>query len=69
MLFDKRISPSCQYCRHGKIIDNNSAVCIKRGIVDADSFCRRFKYDPLKRKPDPPLCFCASDFSEEDFSL
>jgi hypothetical protein len=73
-LFNKNdITPSCSYCVHGRFSPNGESVlCLKKGIVSLDYSCKRFKYDPLKRKPIRPKAietFEELDFSLEDFSL
>ena len=73
-LFNKKdISPSCSYCSHGRPApDKESVLCYKKGIVSLDYACKKFKYDPLKRKPLRPKAiekFEESDFSLDDFSL
>ncbi len=52
MLFSRNILPSCSYCRFGSNIGDGEVACVKRGIVSAESFCRQYTYDPLKRRPD-----------------
>jgi hypothetical protein len=69
MLFNKKIEPSCAYCLHGNAIGEGQVACLKKGITDADSSCKKFSYDPLKRTPEPPQKLKKSDFSEEDFIL
>ena len=69
MLFRKKIEKACSYCVHSAMIDGESCLCIKKGIVAADHHCRKFKYAPLKRVP---LRRKPKDFSEydaDDFSL
>lgn len=73
-LFNKNdVTPSCSYCIHGKSSPNKESVlCIKKGVVGLDYSCKKFKYDPLKRKPIRPKDiekFEESDFSLYDFSL
>ncbi len=73
-LFNKKdISPSCSYCSHGRLApDKESVLCYKKGVVSLSYACRKFQYDPLKRKPlrpKPIEKFEESDFSLEDFSL
>ena len=64
----KDISPSCSYCRHGRLSpDGETALCRKKGVVDKDFHCRRFEYDILKRQPKRPLP--AQKFNPEDFEL
>ena len=69
MLFRKRIEKSCSYCRFGTMLDDNTALCAKRGVVSAERKCRKFKYDPLKRVPSKPKSFDFGKYSSEDFSL
>ncbi|MGN0172822.1 MAG: hypothetical protein ACI39F_00125 [Acutalibacteraceae bacterium] len=68
-LYGKGILPSCSYCSKGKeTADKVNILCPKKGIVNADFSCRRFKYDPLRRVPKiPPELekFTAADFSIE----
>ena len=48
--------------------DGESVLCPKKGIMDKDFSCKRFRYDPLKRVPEkrePKL----PEFSPDDFSL
>ena len=67
-LFNKKIEPSCTYCRFGKRNgDSEKVFCEKRGIVEAFSSCRKFDYDPLKLIP--KKVEFASDLSKEDFEI
>ena len=44
----------CCYCENATLInDENNVLCSKKGIVNNDYKCRKFVYDPLKRKPRP----------------
>ena len=62
------ISPKCIYCENGKATENGTLVlCPKKGVMQPDTACRKFRYDPLKRVPDTVKL--QSGFSEEDFSL
>ena len=69
MMFNRNITPDCEYCRFGNILDDKHVICLKRGIIGSDTACRRFQYDPLKRKPEIPVKFSADGFSEDDFVL
>lgn len=69
MIFDRKIAPSCEYCRYGNLIDDEHVICVKRGVVDSDSSCRRFRYDPLKRRPEIQPGFKPQDYSGDEFSL
>ena len=67
-LYDKKMEPRCKYCSIGILAaDEKSVICKKRGIMDPDSQCKRFKYDPLKRQPRraPKMM----EFSEDEFLL
>ena len=68
MLFQKKIDPSCAYCRRGKQIGEDTVLCQKKGVVSPEGSCSRFRYDPLKRVPPRPV---SPDFSrlKEDFQL
>lgn len=68
-LFNKNeISPSCSYCEYGKLSpDGESVLCIKKGVMEKNDFCKKFSYDILKRQPKRPQAL--SKFSEDDFSL
>ena len=65
MLFRKKIERRCQYCARCAKLGQDTALCTKKGVVLLDGSCRRFRYDPLKRKPKQPVelpQFDASDF-------
>ncbi len=68
-LFNKKdIVPSCSYCGHGRPAPNQEYVlCMKKGVVGVDFACKKFKYDPLKRKPIRPRAI--EKFDESDFAL
>ncbi len=67
-LFKKDISPACVYCGIGQASEDGSVVlCKKKGIMQPSSNCKKFVYDPLKRKPQTVKL--KTDFSESDFSL
>lgn len=69
MLFNKKIEPSCMYCRFGHDIGKDQIMCEKKGIMDSMSACRRFKYDPLKRTPELRVHISSSNLTEDDFKL
>lgn len=67
-IFSKSISPKCIYCETGILAqDGTSVLCTKKGVMQPDSFCKKFRYDPLKRTPETVKL--QSDFTSEDFSL
>lgn len=69
MLFRKKIVKSCAYCALGTQLADSTVLCAKKGIVDASSPCRKFRYDPTRRIPGrfKPLDF--TKYNDEDFSL
>ena len=69
MLFRKKMEKSCSYCRFGTLLEDNLALCTKRGVVSAERKCRKFKYDPLKRVPSKPKALDFEKYDSEDFSL
>lgn len=55
----------CKYCeRAQELNDEGKMLCPKYGVVEADNDCRRFIYDPLKRRPAKPIK--VGDISIED---
>ena len=69
MLFRKRIEKSCTYCRFGTMLDEDTALCTKRGVVSICRKCRKFRYDPIKRIPVKPKALDFGKYDSEDFSL
>lgn len=68
-LFKDDIEPACEYCHYGRITpDNNSVLCVKRGIMLPSSNCKSFKYDVLKRRPKKKAQLF-SDYTADDFKL
>lgn len=68
-ILGKNHKPACGYCRHGRLSpDKDSVLCVKKGIMQPDSSCFSFKYDPLKRRPGRKPVI-NTDFSPEDFKL
>ena len=67
-IFGKSVAPKCIYCETGILTpDKKSVLCKRKGVMQPDSFCRKFSYDPLKRTPE--TIKLQSDFNSEDFSL
>lgn len=69
MLFRKEIEKACAYCTRATLLDDESAVCKKHGVVDRWGKCGSFRYDPLKREPDNVSAPLDQDFDESDFVL
>ena len=68
-LFRRDMDPRCAYCEKGQQINEREGACVKRGIVPAESHCRSFRYDPLKRVPPRPVALNTEKLKEADFSL
>ncbi len=67
-MFDKTVIKKCEYCLSATPIGNDGEmICLKRGIVNSDDLCRKYKYDPLKREPKKQKI--ADNYSAEDFKL
>ena len=69
MLFRKRIEKACSYWAHSAKIDEESCLCVRKGIVESCAHCRKFKYEPLKRIPARRKATDFSEFDSADFSL
>ena len=69
MLFRKKIERSCAYCAFGTKLEKEQVLCVKKGIVPLENACRKFKYDPLKRRPSKAKPLDFSKYDKEDFSL
>ena len=65
--FDKKITPACEYCEHGReTSEYNMILCSKKGVVSPYFRCRKFRYDPLRRIPkrdEDVKTYSPSDFS------
>lgn len=69
MLFRKKMEKSCTYCRFGTMLEEDTVLCIKRGVVSISRKCRKFEYDPIKRIPSKPKALDFEKYDTEDFSL
>ena len=66
--FDKKIEPSCKYCKIGKSAsDKNMVLCPAKGFVSLDFSCKSFVYSPVKRVPQKVAL--RKDYTPEDFKL
>ncbi|MEG0899011.1 MAG: hypothetical protein RSD67_02895 [Oscillospiraceae bacterium] len=66
--FGENIEPSCEYCKYGKLsMDKKMILCQHKGILVELLACRRFIYDPLKRKPKRQMAL--PKFDKSDFEL
>ena len=51
-LFGDTIKPACGYCLFADDAPEDGAIiCTRKGRVSAGFYCRRFRYDPLRRIP------------------
>ena len=67
-LFNKKIWPSCEYCRMGeKCLNDDTILCIKNGVVKSSYYCKKFKYNPLKRVP--KIYNYSTKFKKDDFKI
>lgn len=67
-MFNKDLPHSCKYCVFGKAsLFNGEILCEKRGVTLGSDYCRKYKYDPLKRVPE--RIKIADGYNPEDFSL
>ena len=69
MLFQKDIEPRCAYCQRGAQLEADKPLCGRKGVAPPGGSSPRFKYDPLKRVPPPPVLPDFSKLKDEDFSL
>lgn len=69
MLFRKKMPRSCSYCVHGAVLDEDDALCAKRGVVPLNKACRKFRYDPAKRIPPRTKTPDFEKYKKEDFIL
>jgi hypothetical protein len=59
---------ACRYCEFGTLsYDGQSVFCVKKGILSLDDVCRRYVYDPLKRKPMKRMNM--GEYTAKDFEL
>lgn len=54
MLFDKNVERICAFCQHSCDFNDQHVLCCKKGPVAPTDTCKRFRYDPLRRRPAPP---------------
>lgn len=67
-IFNKKISPACCYCVHGKTSEYTDEIfCLKKGITEKNDSCRHYKYDVFKREPQKPTI--ADGYNPDDFKL
>ncbi|MBR3552726.1 MAG: hypothetical protein IKN72_04980 [Clostridia bacterium] len=68
LLNERDEAPQCALCIHGTIVDGDDEVlCPRYGVMKPDGACRKYRYDPLKRKPQKAKL--NTDFDPSDFAL
>lgn len=62
-------NPCCIYCCHSRKLDEDSVICVKKGVQSSGSCCSFFLYDPLKRTPTPHPVWHKKEFPADTFTL
>ena len=61
-------TPQCATCVHAIAVEGDpELLCAREGVVQETDVCRRYEYDPLKRRPVKHRL--GDDYSPEDFAL
>ncbi len=55
MLYDEPPRRVCALCQYARDFRGDEMLCAKKGPVSFDYHCRCFRYDPMRRKPSPPV--------------
>jgi hypothetical protein len=66
--FNSNYEARCSYCQNGRNLkDSDMILCPYMGVMTLDSYCKKFKYDHLKRIPKriPRL----PKFDQKDFEI
>ena len=65
--YESELIKSCEFCRFSsEITVTGEMLCEKKGVVVRDACCRKFVYDPLKRRPrKAPAIPVPEDLGEE----
>ncbi|MBQ7160723.1 MAG: hypothetical protein IJR90_03350 [Clostridia bacterium] len=59
------VEKNCAHCVKAQpLADEETMLCERAGVVSGGHYCRKFKYDPLKRVPAP-----APKLEKADLSL
>ena len=70
MIYRECENPKCLFCAYSAAIaTTDDMVCSKYGIVNQDSKCKKFRYDPQKRLTKRKPKLDTKKFKEEDFAL
>lgn len=66
-MYNKETIKNCSVCLYSTVLSNGTeAICKKRGPVLCNDYCRKFKYDPLKREPEIKTI---KQYSFKDFDI
>ncbi len=66
--FNQKLPKRCEYCVHSKAISGGKEFfCMNKGITLPQDNCRKYEYNPLKRKP--VTKDIGRDFKTEDLKL
>jgi len=68
MIFRKKIEPRCAYCKESRTLSEREAACRYKGVVPLTASCAKFRYDPMKRVPPPPVQL-RGGYSPDDFKI
>jgi hypothetical protein len=68
-MFSEENPRICELCEYASAIagDGVHMLCSKKGVMEKEKGCRKFRYDPLKRVPHRTVL--NTDFSAADFSI
>lgn len=66
-LFGGSIPPSCAYCQHNSGGEGQVACALRR--QPEGEACKKYRYDPLLRKPRVAPSLRTSQYRPEDFQL
>lgn len=69
MIFRKNVEPACAYCARSRCAEEDTYICVRRGIVSAWDSCRHFSYDPLRRVPEAAPAPRTDGLDPADFDL
>ena len=68
LVFRKKNEKYCSHCVHATCLEYTGEIfCAKKGFVNEFGSCIRYKYDPLKRKPQQQAV--SRQYSADDFKL
>ncbi len=66
--FNSSLPHHCEYCTEARPISGGQEYfCMKNGIVDPFDSCKKYRYDPLKRRPENRSF--GQDYNPDDLKL